>query len=194
MLWTLFQPEFRVVEFQFNLSQYSLHTSNDMKSCQFCDLIHCSQIFLHCSDSCSPFLTYEVHIFVRILKLGSTLLLWDTKVLEILNTLFSSALCTEQCRGTFVLYNWCWNKAVPLLGVEGLVRHVRIFWRSLFYVQVDSFLILPFLSPPHSKGTCHVQIHPNPRHSQLIKLKPCNAYNEKQKPTRKSWIIFTSSI
>ena len=70
-----FQPEFRVVEFQFNLSQYSLHTSNDMKSCQFCDLIHCSQIFLHCSDSCSPFLTYEVHIFVRILKLGSTLLL-----------------------------------------------------------------------------------------------------------------------
>ena len=75
VLWTLFQPEFRVVEFHFNLSQYSLHTSNDMKSSQYCDLIHCSQIFLHCSDSCSPFLTYEVHIFVRILKLGSTLLL-----------------------------------------------------------------------------------------------------------------------
>ena len=75
------------------------------------------------------------------------------------------------------------------MGVEGLVRHVRIFWRSLFYVQVDSFLILPFLSPPHSKGTCHVQIHPNPRHSQLIKLKSCSAYNEKQKPISKSWII-----
>ena len=76
VLWTLFKPEFRVIEFQ---------------RCSICPSIHWYQMIWNPANFVTSYIVvkysciaqiivhlfwpYEVHIFVRILKLGSTLLL-----------------------------------------------------------------------------------------------------------------------